>query len=171
MAARLQFHARIDPGDRNRLWYRFYARHRRRIYGLCLWMLADTETAIRLAQSVFIRCLRLVRNGLSPRELEAQLDRCVVARLRARTMDASRLRRLPAEAAGQACLLDEALPQTRLLAALQSLPPEPRLLLLLHDWQGYASEKVADLMGMETVRCRQSIFQARLRLRAQLLHN
>ncbi len=168
MATRLQIQARYPLGNRNDLCNHLYAQHRRRIYGLCLWMLADAEAADRLAQLVFTRCLRLVRNGLSPSELETQLDRFLVFHLRSRA--AAEPQAEHGYSMGARRTLDYTLPQTSLVEALQTVPPEPRLLLLLHDWLGYAAEKVADLMGMEAAHCKKSIFQARLRLRSQLLH-
>ena len=168
MATRLQIQTRIPLGNRNALCNHIYAQHRRRIYGLCLWMLADAEAADRLAQLVFTRCLRLLQQGLSPSELEEQLDRYLIFHLRARaTHGRSEVRLPPARPRRR---LDHFLSASSLIEALQALPAEPRLLLLLHDWLGYTADKVADLMGMETGHCKRGIFDARLRLRSHLLH-
>lgn len=167
MATRLQIQTQYPNPNRNDVINHIYEQHRRRIYGLCLWMLADAESADRLAQLVFTRCLRLLQQGLSPVELEEQLDRYLVFHLRARTASAPRSFRRPLSHRRRR--LDHTLHEKSLVEALQTVPAEPRLLLLLHDWLGYAAEKVADLMGMEPKSCKKGIFEARLHLRSLLL--
>ena len=56
----------------------------------------------------------------------------------------------------------------RLLAALESLPPSQREVVLLHDLEGWRHREIADLLGTSEGAVRVRLHEARRRLRAAL---
>lgn len=56
------------------------------------------------------------------------------------------------------------------LAALDTLPPEARAVVLLHDVFGIDLDEIASLVGLHPVACRRRLEQARACLRARAPH-
>jgi RNA polymerase sigma-70 factor (ECF subfamily) len=55
-----------------------------------------------------------------------------------------------------------------LLAALATLSPVQREIVLLHDLDGWSHAELAEALGLSEVNCRQHLFTARRALRAEL---
>jgi RNA polymerase sigma-70 factor (ECF subfamily) len=59
--------------------------------------------------------------------------------------------------------------RSHLLAALEELGPAEREVVLLHDLDGWTHPEIADALGISVVMSRQHLFQARRKLRSELL--
>lgn len=172
MASRAQFQFLVSSFHSDEVCTRIFDQHRKRVHALCLWMLGEKDSADRLTQMVFIGCLRQLQPGVQASDVEEQIDRFLVFHLRAAVQELPRqhgpspLGRDRPRAHGSFL---RSVSDGRLVSAIQTVAPLERLTLLLHDWQGYAMERIADLMGAEIPVCRQRLWSARLQLRKALL--
>ena len=162
----------VDPADaEDRQWVvafqsgreegfnRLVLRHKDRIFGLCRRLLGDREEAEDVAQEVFVR----VYHGLGAFRLEAKfsswLYRIAVNACKNR-MDSKEYReargRRDLEAADAEGISSpspaqelEAKDRRRLIeAAIQRLPEEQRLLVVLRDVEGRSYEEIAESTGL-----------------------
>lgn len=149
-----------------------YARHRTEIYAFCRRRLRQHEAAEDATQIVFVKALRALRNGTTPRDDGAWLfaiARNVVAtkadkraRLRAveiGDVDVDPPERTPVEA-------DDV---RALLCAVESLPETPRRALLLREWRGLEYQEIASELGLERNAVGVMLLRARHRVAAAIV--
>lgn len=148
-------------------------RYERRIYVLCVRMLASTADAEDVAQDVFLTAWR----RLPELEHDAAFGAWVYRAATNRCLNLLRARRPtvefdehtaqphtghaetdPARAAQNAAAI------SALVAALQSLPPQQRACWLLREVHGRSYEEIAGIVGATTGAVRGRIARARIQL-------
>lgn len=124
-------------------------RHERRVYNVAYRVLGRPEDAADATQEVFLTCLRKLRGFRGTSAFTTWLHRVTVnacydaLRKRAREEPAEDL---PDRAAG-ADLAERAVAAVDVHRALGRVPPEFRVVLVLHDIQGVPYEDIAESLG------------------------
>ena len=144
-------------------------RHLRAAYVVALAVLGRAADADDVAQDAFVAALERIEDCREPARFSGWLIQIV----RNRALHAIEKRKLR-DSAGE--VGDVAVPghagdvvlRARLLAALATLSPIQREIVLLHDLDGWTHAELADALGLSEVNCRQHLFTARRALRAQL---
>lgn len=145
----------------------FVQRFQSSVFGLCFRMLAHREDAEDVAQEVFLRALRSLRQWDSARPLAPWL--LAIAANRCRTWLSNRVRRtLPAEFAGE--VADRAAGPPRidlaeeLQQALERLREEYRLCFVLHHVNELNLAEIAEVTGCPIGTIKTWLRRARLEL-------
>lgn len=155
-------------------------RHERVIYAVCLRLLRDQQLAEDASQDTFLRAYRsLARfdgSAFRPWLLRIATNRCYdLLRYRQRrpaeSLDAQLVEEEPAWVSSEAPADDPeglALNQDlrrQLERALAALPEDQRLVVILHDIEGYRYDEIAAIVGatLGTVKSRLSRARSRLR--------
>jgi len=152
---------------------RLFDAHHRRLHRLGLRLLGDTEEARDLVQETFLRAaLALARVPEEEPAAEAWLVRVAVNlcrdRHRRRAVRRAHAAPMPREvAAGN----DEAsrLARWSVQAALLTLPPRRRAIVVLHEIEGHSAAEIAALLGTRAVTVRWHLSRARRELAKALL--
>ncbi|HEX2030657.1 MAG TPA: RNA polymerase sigma factor [Actinomycetota bacterium] len=124
-------------------------RHERRVYNVAYRVLGRSDDAADATQDVFLTCLRKLRGFRGTSAFTTWLHRVTVnacydaLRKRGREEPAEEL---PDEAAGPDPA-DQAVAAVDVQRALALVPPEFRVVLVLHDLQGVAYEEIAESLG------------------------
>ena len=148
-------------------------RHLRAAYAVALAVLTRPADADDVAQDAFVIALERLDDCRDPARFSGWLLQIV----RTRALNALARRKLR-DSAGDADLADRtAAPsdaptdivlRARMLAALATLSPVQREIVLLHDLDGWTHAELADALGLSEVNCRQHLFTARRALRVEL---
>ena len=144
-------------------------RHLRAAYAVALAVLGRPADADDIAQDAFIAALERIDDCREPARFSGWLVKIV----RNRALHALEKRRLrdATDPANEDAFVqsphDVAL-RRHLLAALATLSPVQREIVLLHDLDGWSHSELADALGLSEVNCRQHLFTARRALRAEL---
>lgn len=160
--------ARFAEGDAA-AFETLYARHEACLYGFCLSMLSDADTADDAFQETFIRVVsarsHYVAGGrFRPWLLTIARRVCLDAmRRRQRTPRAyeTRLEDVP-DGADPEGMLDA---RDQLARLLSQLPEEQREVLLLHRYQGLSYVEIAELTESSEAGVKQRAYRALCRLR------
>ena len=144
-------------------------RHLRAAYAVALAVLGRAADADDVAQEAFVTALERLDDCREPARFSGWLIQIV----RNRAKNALEKRKLR-DSAGE--LTDVAVPghagdvvlRAQLLAALATLTPVQREIVLLHDLDGWTHAELADALGLSEVNCRQHLFTARRALRTEL---
>jgi len=146
-------------------------RHLRAAFAVALAVLGRPHDADDIAQEAFVVAFERLDDCREPARFSGWLLQIVRNRARhalekrALRDAASDVALLPAPAiAGDVVL------RTHLLAALATLQPVQREIVLLHDLDGWTHAEIAEALGLTEVNCRQHLFTARRALRAELAH-
>ena len=154
-----------------------YERYYRRVYSLCLRMVANVTEAEDLTQEVFIQLIRKLGSFRGESAFTTWLHRLtvnhVLMHFRKRGV---RLEKTTDEGdVPEQAEVGSDRPQTMpvidriaLDKAIAQLPPGYRSVFLLHDVEGYEHEEVADMLGCSVGTSKSQLHKARMRLR-QLL--
>jgi RNA polymerase sigma-70 factor (ECF subfamily) len=154
-------------------------RHERAVYGLCVRMLGDGDAAEDATQDTFLKAwssLDSFRGGLvRPWLLRIATNRCYdILRARARrpadSLDAAPFESEPAWTTRSPEEHPEAFAaraelSAHLERALQSLPDDQRLAVILADIHGHPYEEIAEITGVAIGTVKSRISRARARLR------
>jgi RNA polymerase sigma-70 factor, ECF subfamily len=155
-----------------------YERHHRRVYSLCLRMLANPTEAEDLAQEVFVQLFRKIGSFRGESAFTTWLHRMTVnqvlmhfrkrgVRLEQTTEEGDEL----ADVVQSGTERPQAMPvvdRIALDAAIAQLPPGYRSAFVLHDIEGYEHEEVARLLGCSVGTSKSQLHKARLKLRGLL---
>ncbi len=142
----------------------------RRIFRYLLSLTGHRETAEDLAQETFLRAIRDLRRTVGgPENESAWLFRIATNLFR----DHCRRRRLiswlpflPERHGGSVADASEALAGQDLVGrVLRTLPAETRTMLLLRDAEGFSTQEIAGMMGMEYEAARKRLARARIQFR------
>jgi RNA polymerase sigma-70 factor, ECF subfamily len=142
-------------------------RHLRAAYAVALAVLGRPADADDIAQEAFVVALERLDDCREPSRFSGWLVQIV----RNRALNALAKRKLRdaatdlADVAAPANASDVVL-RAHLLAALATLTPVQREIVLLHDLDGWTHAELADALGLSEVNCRQHLFTARRALRA-----
>lgn len=108
---------------------------------------ADPQLAEDAAQEAFVRALRSL-GQLKRRPVEPWLRRiavnCAIDQLRRRPRDVVGVEELPEVPSGQSASGEDA----DLMAAVLRLPPERRVVVVLHYWFGYTRDEISSALGI-----------------------
>ncbi len=150
-----------------------YRLHVSRIYGLCLRMCANPAKAEDLTQEAFIRAWQKLSSFRRQSSLLTWLHRLtvnlVLGEIRSKGRWESRLTAidsLPEQSDDGAGAKPEA--AVDLERAISQLPPQARMVFILHDIEGYKHKEIADLCGLAVGTSKAHLHRARKQLRKAL---
>lgn len=150
-----------------------YDAHVDRVYRLAFRMARDADLAEDLTQETFIRAFDRLGDFRGEAALSTWLHAIAVSVVLNGLRRVRRLRTLqaPLEAAeerGASPRHGDPHLRQRLERALDALPESYRLVLLMHDVEGYGHEEIGAILGMPAGTSRAQLSRARARLRAAL---
>ena len=145
------------------------SRHLRAAYAVALAVLSRPADAEDVAQDAFLVAIERLDECRDP----ARFSGWLVQIVRNRALHAVEKRKLrdPVDDAGEVVAhvpASDVVLRGQLLAALATLTPVQREVVLLHDLDGWTHAELADALGLTEVNCRQHLFTARRALRAAL---
>ncbi len=153
---------------------RLYAQHVGRVYALCLRLAGDPVEAESLTQDVFVSAWRGLPSFRGESTLTTWLHRLAVnALLGRRRGDQRREARVrlaaePAELPGAVTPPAPVEARIDLERAIAALPAGARLILVLHDIEGYTHEEIAEMCGVAVGTTKAQLHRARSLLRERL---
>jgi RNA polymerase sigma-70 factor (ECF subfamily) len=154
-----------------------YERHHRRVYSLCLRMLANPTEAEDLTQEVFVQLFRKIGSFRGDSAFTTWLHRLTVNQVlmhfRKRGV---RLEQTTEEGEMQEVVQagserPQAMPIVDRIAldkAIAELPPGYRSVFVLHDVEGYEHEEIARILGVSVGTSKSQLHKARMKLRSLL---
>jgi RNA polymerase sigma-70 factor, ECF subfamily len=156
---------------------RIYRRHHQRIYTLCLRMVRDASRAEDLTQEVFIQLFRKLHTFRGDASISTWLHRVAVNQVlmhfrkpivksEQTTDDDAVLIQVVhgTEQPNKMVLLDG----IALKEAIARLAPGYRMVLLLHDVEGYEHEEIGKILGCAVGTSKSQLHKARIKLRSLL---
>ncbi len=157
-----------------------YNRHKRRVYGLCLRMIGNTETAEDLTQEAFLLLHRKIGTFRGDSAFSTWLHRLtvniVLMHVRKRRLSEIPLDE-PLEADDEGASgatrdygtedpgLAGAVDRVSLEHAIDSLADGYRIVFVLHDIEGYEHGEIADMLGCSIGNSKSQLHKARVNLR------
>jgi RNA polymerase sigma-70 factor, ECF subfamily len=161
---------------------RIYRLHSARVYALCLRMVGNTAEAEDLTQEAFLKVLRKIRTFRGDSAFSTWLHRIavnlVLMRLRKKTSLETSLGQTSEQDGDRPCPSEElaaadlflagSLDRLNLERALEQLHPCQRVVVVLHDIQGYKHTEIAKMLDWSIGNSKSRLHRARARLR-QLL--
>ena len=153
--------------------------HGARVYRLAYRLTGNQHDAEDLTQEVFVRVFRSL-SQYTPGTFEGWLHRITTnlfldqmrrkARIRFDGLPDDAADRIPSREAGPAQLIDDRSYDADVQAALDALPPDFRVAVVLCDIEGLTYEEIADLLGIKLGTVRSRIHRGRAQLRESLAH-
>jgi len=153
-----------------------YERHHRRIYSLCLRMVANPTEAEDLTQEVFVQLFRKIGSFRGESAFTTWLHRLTINHV----LMHFRKRGVRLEKTTEEGEIDEIqdlkstsesprfIDRIALEKAISQLPPGYRTVFVLHDIEGFEHTEVADLLGVSVGTSKSQLHKARMRLRELL---
>lgn len=154
-----------------------YERHHRRVYSLCLRMVANPTEAEDLAQEVFIQLFRKLGSFRGESAFTTWLHRLTVnhvlmhfrkkgVKLEKTTEEGEigEIQDLIQGVGERPRFVD----RIALDKAIAELPPGYRTVFVLHDVEGFEHEEIGNLLGVSTGTSKSQLHKARMRLRELL---
>jgi RNA polymerase sigma-70 factor (ECF subfamily) len=169
---------RAQAGD-HQAFAELYARHKRRIYSLCLRMVGNSAEAEDLTQEAFLQLHRKISTFRGDSAFSTWLHRLtvnvVLMQLRRKGLQLISLDEAmepggPEDGPGRSFggadpILAGTLDRLTLEHAVADLPTGYRLIFLLHDVEGYEHNEIATLLDCSVGNSKSQLHKARLRLR------
>jgi RNA polymerase sigma-70 factor (ECF subfamily) len=158
---------------------RIYRRHHAKVYALCLRMLRNTSQAEDLTQEVFVQLYRKLHTFRGDSAITTWLHRLTVNQVLMhfrKPIVKSELtadeETTPVPVAGGTERPDRmaVIDRIALREAIDQLAPGYRLVLMLHDVEGYEHQEIARMLGCAVGTSKSQLHKARLKVR-QLLAN
>ena len=153
--------------------------HGARVYRLAYRLTGNQHDAEDLTQEVFVRVFRSL-SQYTPGTFEGWLHRITTnlfldqvrrkARIRFEALPEDAGDRLASREIGPAQLLDDRTYDADIQAALDALPPDFRVAVVLCDIEGLTYEEISELLGIKLGTVRSRIHRGRSALRASLAH-
>ena len=173
---------RAREGDKTAL-ENIYRLHSRRVYAVCLRMVADPTEAEDLTQDVFLLLFRKIHTFRGESAFSTWLHRLavnlVLMRLRKKSLPtvSTEAATDPADDKGWPSidigapdlLLEGSIDRINLARCIAQLPVGYRTMFVLHDIQGYEHHEIARILGRSVGDSKSQLHKARTRLR-ELLH-
>ncbi len=155
-----------------------YERHYRRVYSLCLRMLANPTEAEDLSQEVFVQLFRKLGSFRGESQFTTWLHRLTVnqvlmhfrkkgVKLEKTTEEGDELNDIVQVGTDR----PNAMPVVDRIAlddAIAQLPPGYRSVFVLHDVEGYEHEEIGKLLGVSVGTSKSQLHKARMKLRGLL---
>ncbi|MGH7355345.1 MAG: sigma-70 family RNA polymerase sigma factor [Candidatus Rokuibacteriota bacterium] len=151
--------------------------YQHRVFGVALRMLGNRAEAEEIAQETFLRAHRALADFRGDAKLSTWLyaiaSRLCLNRLaggeRRRVREGEEaLLRLASDDAGAAARLERSELEQALTAAIEALPEERRIVVVLRDVQGLSYDEIAETLGLEPGTVRSRLHRARMDLKAKL---
>ena len=168
--------ARLRRGDA-RAFEDLVRTYQHRVFGVGLRMLGSRAEAEEIAQETFLRAHRALADFRGDAKLSTWLY-AIASRLclnRLASGDRKRVRegeetllRLASDDAGAAARLERSELEQALAAAIEALPEERRIVVVLRDVQGLSYEEIAETLSLEPGTVRSRLHRARMDLKAKL---
>lgn len=153
--------------------------HGQRVYRLAYRLTGNPHDAEDLTQEVFVRVFRSLQQ-YTPGTFEGWLHRITTnlfldqvrrkARIRFEGLPEDAADRLASREIGPAQLLDDRTYADDVQAALDALPPDFRVAVVLCDIEGLTYEEISELLGIKLGTVRSRIHRGRAQLRDALAH-
>jgi RNA polymerase sigma-70 factor, ECF subfamily len=172
---------RAREGDRTAFEY-LYRLHSRRVYAVCLRMLADPTEAEDLTQEAFLLLFRKIHTFRGESAFSTWLHRLVVnlvlMHLRKKSPPIVSIEATPdpdddtspnIDMGAPDLLLEGSIDRINLERCIGQLPAGCRTMFVLHDVQGYEHREIAEMLGRSVGDSKSQLHKARTRLR-ELLH-
>jgi RNA polymerase sigma-70 factor, ECF subfamily len=177
-----EFIQRAREGDRTAFEY-LYRLHSRRVYAVCLRMVADPTEAEDLTQEAFLLLFRKIHTFRGESAFSTWLHRLavnlVLMQLRKRSFPTVSIEAAPEpddengwpsiEIGTSDLLLEGSIDRISLARCIAQLPAGYRTMFVLHDIQGYEHHEIARILGRSVGDSKSQLHKARTRLR-ELLH-
>lgn len=157
---------------------KLYEQHSRRVYSLCLRMVASAPLAEDLTQEVFLQVFRKIGSFRGDSAFTTWLHRLTVNQVlmhfRKRGVKLERT----SEEGDFTDVVETPLQSTRRISmidrlalekAIEQLPPGYRTVFTLHDIEGYEHEEISDMLDISIGTSKSQLHKARMRLRELLL--
>lgn len=151
-----------------------YERHQRRVYSLCLRMVANATEAEDLSQEVFVQLFRKVGSFRGESAFTTWLHRLtvnhVLMHFRKRGVRLERTTE-EGEISEMQDIIQAVTEKPRFIdrialdKAIAELPPGYRTVFVLHDVEGFEHEEVATMLGVSVGTSKSQLHKARMRLR------
>ncbi len=169
--------------DEPRAFEDFVARWGDRLYGFGFRVCGEREDAREVVQEVLIQAFRSLKDLEHPEALRSWLYRvatnaCLMKRRRksdvSREMSLEELAPREGEGAGAEIPDPDALPdekleririQERVRAAIGTLPPAYRIVLVMRDMEGLSTREVGEALGLADTAVKMRLHRARLKVR------
>jgi len=175
---------RAQRGDAD-AFERIYQQHCRRVYALCLRMAGNPSEAEDLTQDAFLTVLRKIRTFRGESAFSTWLHRVTVNLVLMRFRKKSPLESSPEETNEPDCdgggprekfggpdlQLAGSVDRVNLERAIERLSPCHKLVVELHDIQGYKHREIAQIMDWSIGNSKAQLHRARRRLRELLQEN
>ena len=154
-----------------------YVRHYRRVYSLCLRMVANVTEAEDLTQEVFVHLFRKLGSFRGESAFTTWLHRLTVNhvlmhfRKRGVRLEKTTEEGDVPEQVEVGSDKPQAMPVIDRIAldkAIGQLPPGYRTVFVLHDVEGYEHEEIANMLGCSVGTSKSQLHKARMRLRELL---
>jgi RNA polymerase sigma-70 factor, ECF subfamily len=161
---------RARQGDA-RAFERLYREHVNRVNGLCLRLTRDADLAADCTQEAFIKAWKALPRFEARASFATWLHRIAVnAVLEKRRSPQAREEPLDeaTDIDERAWTLDSPVEEAELEAAIASLPPGARDVLVLCGVYGYEHNEAAQMLGIAVGTCKAQLHRARGLLRARL---
>ena len=166
----------------SRAFERLYQRHSSRVYALCLRMTGNPAEAEDLLQDTFVMVFRKIRTFRGDSAFSTWLHRIAVnlalMRMRRKSSSETSLQESSdpesdhpghlEQLAVSDTFLAGSLDRLNLQRALQKLRPFQKLVVVLHDIQGYKHIEIAKMMDWSIGNSKSRLHRARARLRELL---
>ncbi len=161
-----------------------YARHKRRVYSLCLRMTGDQSRAEDFTQEAFLQLFRKISSFRGESAFSTWLHRLsvniVLMQLRKKVLAAVSLdeaaddrqdddKSVRREIATRDNMLHGSIDRINLERAIDDLPPGYRMIFVLHAVEGYEHNEIAEMLGCSIGNSKSQLFKARMKLRTLLV--
>jgi RNA polymerase sigma-70 factor (ECF subfamily) len=167
--------ARLRAGE-TRAFEELVIAQQHRVFGVALRMLGSRAEAEEIAQEVFVRAHRAVAEFRGDAKLSTWLyaiasrlclNRLAASDRRLRREGEETLLRLPADA-DPAAGVERREVEAALHRAIEALPEERRIVVILRDLEGLSYEEIAQALGLELGTVRSRLHRARMDLKDKM---
>ena len=160
-----------------------YSLHKRRVYSLCLRMVANTAEAEDLAQEAFLQLFRKIGTFRGESAFSTWLHRLsvnvVLMHLRKKSLQVVPLDDTAdgeedtqkRDYGADDLQLSGSIDRLQLQRAVDRLPPGYRTIFVLHDVEGFEHNEIAGMVGCSIGNSKSQLHKARLKLRDILKSN
>lgn len=158
-----------------------YARHKRRIFSLCLRMTGNYAEAEDFTQEAFLQLYRKIASFRGESAFTTWLHRLsvniVLMHFRKKSIAEVSLEQTleplqedspPKDIGMRDNMLHGSVDRIALERAIGELPPGYRIIFVLHDIEGYEHNEIAEILGCSIGNSKSQLHKARMKLRASL---
>lgn len=158
-----------------------YAKHKRRVFSLCLRMTGDYAQAEDFTQEAFLQLFRKIGSFRGDSAFSTWLHRLavniVLMQFRKKvlaevsldeTLEGQHEDQPKREIATRDDVLHSSIDRIALQRVIEDLPPGYRIIFVLHDIEGYEHNEIAEMLGCSIGNSKSQLHKARMKLRTLL---